>query len=99
MKRLKALLTGLALGAVFGAMLDPERRQRAKKALEELKTKVAERSKSLSEVSKEAYEKMVDAAAAEYKDMKTLTREELSRVVKELKDAWVDIAKTLPAKK
>ena len=95
MKRLKALFAGLALGALFGALIDPERRNKAKKLFQELRVKVTERAKNLSSVSKEAYENMVDATVAEYKQMRSLTFEEVGHVTKELKDAWEDIRKSV----
>ena len=91
MKKLKALLTGLALGTLIGALLDPERRARVKKIAMELKIKVAYRAKTVSNLSREVYEKMVDSAAEEYQDAKSLTKEESDKIIGELKAGWDDI--------
>lgn len=95
MGKLKSLLTGLALGTLVGALLDPERRRETKKLLQELKSKVRERAKNLTDVSREAYEKMVEATAAEYKEMKSLSEKELAQITQELKNAWEDIKASL----
>ncbi len=91
MGKLKALLTGLALGTLVGSLLDPERRAKVKKIALELKVKVAARTKMVTNLSCEAYEKMVDAAAAEYQDTKSLTKEEMDKIINELKAGWEDI--------
>ena len=91
MGRLKALLTGLALGTLVGALLDPERRATIKKIALELKSKVTARAKTVSELSRDAYEKMVDSAVEEMKDAKSVTKEEMDKIVAELKSGWNDV--------
>lgn len=91
MGKLKSLLTGLALGTLIGSLLDPERRERAKKVALELKSKVTARAKTLSGLSRDAYEKLVDSAAEEMKDAKSVTKEEMDKIVAELKSGWEDV--------
>lgn len=91
MGKLKSLLTGLALGALIGSLLDPKRRQRAKKIALELKSKVTAKAKAVSELSRDAYEKLVDSAAEEMKDAKSVTKEEMDKIVAELKSGWNEV--------
>lgn len=95
MGKLKSLLTGLTLGALIGALMDPERRRKAKAILEELRGIVKTRARTLSDVSKESYDKLVDAAVSEYHQMKGLSEDEVGRVKTELKGAWEDVKTSL----
>ncbi len=95
MKRLKALLAGLALGTLIGSLMDPERRARVKKISQELKVKLMQRAKTLSGITREAYEKMAETAVTEYHDIKSLSEEELKKITHELKEGWKDVHSTI----
>jgi len=94
MKRLKALLTGLALGTLIGSLIDPERRAKARQIAKELKVKVGGRAKAISGLSRDAYENLVETAAEEYRGAKSVTREDLDKIVAELKAGWEEVRQT-----
>lgn len=95
MGKFKSLLTGLALGTLIGSLIDPARRAKVKKIAEELKTKVGNRAKTISDLSKDAYENLVDAAVEEYHEVKSVPKEDMDKIVSELKAGWKEIKASL----
>jgi hypothetical protein len=98
----KMLQKGVAIATMVGAavalMQVLKKNKKAKmveKAADEAKRHVIAHAKKLGGVSKKSYFKIVDSVLSEYKNMKTMTKEEVDELGDELKDKWSDTAKML----
>lgn len=108
-KQQKHLSTGVviaaaSLAAVAGAIFlygtESGSRQRKKISSWMLKAKaeVLEKLEALSEVSEEAYQKIVDTVTEQYRHLKNVDPEELKQVAAELRGHWSKIRRQITGK-
>ena len=98
----KSLMRGVAIvAAVAGAaalmkmMKKSKHAKTVKVALHDTKEHVMAHAAKLGKFSKKSYEHVVDAVLAEYGDLKTLSKQEVKDLSKELKGSWEDAMKAM----
>ena len=100
----KMLGKGLAIAtlvaaavALAHALKKNKKAKLLKAAMLDAKAAVIAHAKKLKGVSKKSYAKIVDTVMAEYRGMKTLSKEEMAELSGELKEGWREIDAKLRA--
>ena len=93
-------LTAVALAAVAGSYyiynkLDPKRKKKIETWTLRMKADVLDKLEGMKDVSKEAYEEVVDAVSAKYERLKDIDTNELKSLGKDLKKHWGGIQKSV----
>lgn len=98
----KTIGTGMALAAVGAAavyFLTGKRGRENRAKIEawtlDMKAEVLRKMKQLEVLNKEAYYALVDAVAVRYERVNRVGAEEMKHIAKEIKGAWVHIARQL----
>lgn len=99
----KAALIGAALAAgtavVVNKRISPQTKVKAKKTATDLTAKILKRIHLLKKVSKENYEKVVEAVLDEYKTSKELSASTIQELRRDLRGQWKNIEKELKSSK
>ena len=107
MASMKSFIKGLMAGAVLGAVgalamsidKNDKRVKLLKKTVEDIMDVVGKKAVALGQLSRSAYNKIVDTTVAEYKIAANFSEDELKELSRDLKDSWTDIAKIFKNKK
>lgn len=95
-----AALVAAAAGAYFLYGKDaPKRRKAARSWMLKAKGEILEQIEKVSDIDKERYYALIDAAAAKYAGMKDVSSAEVAELVKELRGYWTGIKKQFAPKK
>ena len=102
----KNLIKGVALAtlvtaavALAHALKKNKKAKLLKAAMLDAKAAVVAHAKKLEGVSRKSYAKIVDTVMAEYRGMKTLSKEEIAELSCELKEGWKEVDAKLKTKK
>ena len=90
-----------AVGAYFmyGSKKAAKNRKAVKSWMFKAKAEVLEALENTQEMSKKEYEKLIDAVGSSYSNIATASRADLAAFKKEMKEHWLEIAKTAVSKK
>lgn len=90
-----------AVGAYFmyGSKKAAKNRKAVKSWMFKAKAEVLEALENTQEMSKREYEKLIDAVGTSYSNIETASRADLAAFKKEMKEHWLEIAKTAVPKK
>lgn len=98
----KELALGVGVAAIvagtyflYGASDAPKNRRKVKAWMFRAKGEILEQLENLSEVSEDAYYKIVEKVSKKYQALKKLDKKDVAEFVDELKDHWKNIAKEL----
>lgn len=85
-----------AVGAYFmyGSKKAAKNRKAVKSWMFKAKADVLEALENTQDMSKREYEKLIDAVGTSYSNIETASRADLAAFKKEMKEHWLDIAKT-----
>lgn len=98
-----AVLATAALAAVAGSYylyskFDSKQRRKVQSWVLRLKADVLDELSNMQEVSREAYDKVVDAASEKYAKIKSVDTDELRLLAKDMKKHWGAIQKTVASR-
>ncbi|MBP9836608.1 MAG: hypothetical protein KBC78_02110 [Candidatus Pacebacteria bacterium] len=90
-----------AVGAYFmyGSKKAAKNRKAVKSWMFKAKADVLEALENTQDMSKREYEKLIDAVGTSYSNIETASRADLAAFKKEMKEHWLEIAKTAVPKK
>lgn len=90
-----------AVGAYFmyGSKKAAKNRKAVKSWMFKAKAEVLEALENTQEMSKKEYDKLIDTVGTSYSNIATASRADLAAFKKEMKDHWLEIAKTAVPKK
>ena len=90
-----------AVGAYFmyGSKKAAKNRKEVKSWMFKAKAEVLEALENTQDMSKKEYEKLIDTVSGSYANITTATRADLAGFKKEMKEHWLEIAKTAVPKK
>ena len=90
-----------AVGAYFmyGSKKAAKNRKAVKSWMFKAKAEVLEALENTQEMSKKEYDKLIDTVGTSYSNITTASRADLAAFKKEMKDHWLEIAKTAVPKK
>ncbi len=90
-----------AVGAYFmyGSKKAAKNRKAVKSWMFKAKADVLEALENTQDMSKREYEKLIDAVGTSYSNIETATRADMAAFKKEMKEHWLEIAKTAVAPK
>lgn len=95
-----AALIAAAAGAYFLYGKDaPKRRKAAKSWMLKAKAEVLEKMENMSDLDKNGYYELIDAAVAKYTDIKDVNTADIASLGKELKGYWSGIKQQFAPKK
>lgn len=90
----------VAAAALVRSRLGKSKKAKAfQKAAEQIKDHVVAHAKELRRLSKSSYDRIVDATVAEYRSMKTFSKQELDALAREMKESWRQVERTVKESK
>lgn len=96
---IKGLAAGAVLGAIAAMFMHTDDKKKSTRELQrmamEIRDRVIDHAKHVGEVTKDAYEHIVDTSMAEYRGAKLLSAQELDELRDELMVNWKKMKKIL----
>ncbi len=96
---LSAVAAAVGTYFMYGSKKAAKNRKAVKSWMFKAKAEVLEALENTQEMSKREYEKLIDAVGTSYSNIETASRADLAAFKKEMKDHWLEIAKTAAPKK
>ncbi|MFA6006618.1 MAG: hypothetical protein WC764_02750 [Candidatus Paceibacterota bacterium] len=93
-----AILAAVAGSYYLYSKFDKTQKRKVKSWALRLKADVLDELENLQEISKDAYEQVVDVASAKYAKLKNVDTDELHLLAKDMKKHWSAIQKTVASR-